>query len=239
MARTATTGGQTTQYPDGLEIKGPMKPGFKEILTPDALAFVAKLSRAFEDRRQERLAMRQEVQSAIDAGTMPDFLPETREIRESAWTVAPLPPDLLDRRVEITGPVERKMMINALNSGADGFMADFEDANAPTWHNMIEGQRNLLDAVERRITYEGSDGRHYELGATPATLLVRPPACPLPGRRPPPGAGPVRPDSSSWARAAGARSEPLRPMNERQWPVADRGVSLACANATRRANSSL
>ena len=113
---------------------------------------------------------------------MLDFLPETREIREADWQVAPAPPDMRQRWVEITGPTDRKMMINALNSGADGFMADFEDANAPTWRNMVTGHINLRDAIEGAITYEGSDGRHYELAAEVATLLVRPRGWHLPER---------------------------------------------------------
>src|SRR5438874_11440117 len=108
---------------------------------------------------------------------MLDCLPDTRESREGDWTVAPVPPDMQQRWVEITGPTDRKLTINALNSGADGFMADFEDANAPTWHNMVDGHINLRDAIEGTITYQGSDGRRYELGENPATLLVRPRGC--------------------------------------------------------------
>src|SRR5213075_2937106 len=124
------------------------------------LQFVAMLHRAFNPRREELLQKRQERKRRLDAGERPGFLEETRGIRESDWTVAPIPGDLLDRRVEITGPVDRKMMINALNSGANVFMADFEDANAPTWANCIEGQVNLLDAVRRTITFE-SGAKQY------------------------------------------------------------------------------
>ena len=159
---------------DGVEITGPVTAAYAEILTPDALTFVAKLSRAFEGRRQELLAKRIERQNEIDAGAMPDFLPETRAIRESDWTIAPEPADLQDRRVEITGPVDRKMIINALNCGAKVFMADFEDANAPTWANNIEGHINLRDAINRTITFDNPDGRVYRLNETIATLLVRP-----------------------------------------------------------------
>jgi malate synthase len=175
MAHTApTTTGNKTQQPEGIEIKAPISDEFAEILTPDALGFVAKLSRTFESRRQELLRRRQEIQAQIDAGRMPDFLPETKEIRESSWTVAPLPADLQDRRVEITGPVERKMMINAFNSGASVFMADFEDSLSPSWENVVQGQINLRDAVNRTITFESPEGKQYRLNNKIATLMVRP-----------------------------------------------------------------
>jgi malate synthase len=145
-----------------------------EILTPQATAFLVKLAGAFENRRQELLAQRQHVQRQIDRGKMPDFLGETATIREAKWQVAPIPHDLQDRRVEITGPVDRKMIINALNSGANVFMADFEDSNSPTWKNNIEGQNNLRDAVRGTISYTSPEGKQYQLGANPATLVVRP-----------------------------------------------------------------
>jgi malate synthase len=145
-----------------------------EILTPDAIAFLSKLAGTFEYRRQELLARRRVVQQEIDAGKMPDFLPETASIRQSEWKVAPIPKDLLDRRVEITGPVDRKMIINALNSTANVFMADFEDSNSPTWKNTIEGQVNLRDAVEGTISYVTPEGKQYVVGPNPATLVVRP-----------------------------------------------------------------
>src|SRR5258706_15116692 len=122
-----------------------------QILTLPAKAFLTKLARTFEERRQELLARRRVRQQEIDTGHKPDFLPETAAIREQEWTVAPIPPDLLDRRVEITGPVDRKMIINALNSGANVFMADFEDSNAPTWQNNLEGQTNLRETVAGAI----------------------------------------------------------------------------------------
>jgi len=159
---------------DGIEITAPVPPEFAEILTPEALAFVAKLHREFDERRRQLLARRAERQKAFDAGAWPDFLPETKHIRESDWTVAPIPHDLQDRRVEITGPVDRKMIINALNSGAKVFMADFEDATSPTWTNIIQGQINLRDAVRRTIRYESPDGRVYTLNEQVATLIVRP-----------------------------------------------------------------
>ncbi|HEY2654207.1 MAG TPA: malate synthase A, partial [Solirubrobacteraceae bacterium] len=146
----------------------------EEVLTSDALAFVEQLHRQFSDRRRQLLAARDERQSELLNGGTLDFLPETKEIREGDWRVAPPREDYLDRRVEITGPTDRKLVINALNSGARGFMADFEDANSPTWANQVEGHLNLIDAVERTITYESSDGRHYELNERTATLLVRP-----------------------------------------------------------------
>jgi len=145
-----------------------------EILTPEASRFLTRLAREFELRRRELLQRRQTRQGKIDAGALPDFLPETAQIRESDWTVAPIPRDLLDRRVEITGPVDRKMIINALNSGASVFMADFEDSNSPTWKNNLEGQANLRDAVDGTIGFLSPEGKRYELNARVATLLVRP-----------------------------------------------------------------
>src|SRR5213596_1699516 len=148
--------------------------GSAEILEPAALQFLGALARRFEPDRQRRLARRRERQHELDAGRLPDFLPETKEIRDRDWTVAPIRPDLTDRRVEITGPVERKMMINALNSGANVFMADFEDANAPTWENNLTGQQNVRDAVTRTIAYTSPEGKRYALEAKTATLVVRP-----------------------------------------------------------------
>ena len=166
----------------GLELRATEDRAFDEILTPDALEFVAALQREFNPRRTELLGARAERRARLAAGEMLAFLPDTREIRERDWTVAPVPADMRQRWVEITGPTDRKMTINALNSGADGFMADFEDANAPTWRNMVEGHINLRDAIDGTITYDGSDGRHYELGENPATLLVRPRGWHLPER---------------------------------------------------------
>ncbi len=165
-----------------LGLYGRLEPGFDEVLTPDALEFVAALQREFGGRRTELLEARARRRERLAAGELLDFLPETREVREGDWRAAPVPADLEQRWVEITGPTERKMTINALNSGADGFMADFEDANAPTWRNMVEGHINLRDAIEGTITYTGSDGRHYELAENPATLLVRPRGWHLPER---------------------------------------------------------
>jgi malate synthase len=160
-------------HPD-VEILAPVSGRSQEILTLQALAFVAKLSRAFEPRRRELLAARTRRQKEFDAGAMPEFLPETRAVRDADWTVAPPPQDLEDRRVEITGPTDRKMVINALNSGANVFMADFEDSNTPSWQNMIDGQLNLRDAVARTITHTTPEGRQYRLNERTATLLVRP-----------------------------------------------------------------
>ncbi|MGB9430994.1 MAG: hypothetical protein WBQ89_02020, partial [Candidatus Acidiferrum sp.] len=159
----------------GVEILAPGNAGQERVLTPDALQFIIDLQRRFNGRRVELLAARAERQKRLDAGEKPDFLKETRNIRESKWTVAPIPADLQDRRVEITGPVDRKMIINALNSGAKVFMADFEDSNTPTWANQIEGQLNLMDAVRRKITYsDPTTGKDYKLNARTAVLLVRP-----------------------------------------------------------------
>jgi malate synthase len=161
--------------PKGVEITGPLRPGYGRILTPEALAFIADLERTFGPERRRLLARRAELQHKLDQGWRPDFLPETRKVRDSDWTVAPIPKDLLDRRVEITGPVDRKMVINALNCGANVYMADFEDASTPTWDNLIEGQMNLIDAVRRSISFDDPASRkHYELNPKIATLLVRP-----------------------------------------------------------------
>ncbi len=149
-------------------------PTHAEILTPEAQTFLEKLAAKFEPRRQQLLARRKLVQQEIDRGKFPDFLPEIAEIRNREWKVAPIPHDLRDRRVEITGPVDRKMIINALNSGASVFMADFEDSNSPTWKNNLDGQVNLRDAVRGTIRYESPEGKQYEVGPNPATLLVRP-----------------------------------------------------------------
>jgi malate synthase len=159
----------------GIDILAPVSEGFARILTPEAVAFLADLQRTFDGRRKRLLAARQERQKRLDAGEKPGFLEETKEIRESAWTVAPLPDDILDRRVEITGPVDRKMIINALNSGAKVFMADFEDSNTPLWNNLLDGQINLFDAIRRTITYaDPASGKQYKLIAKPAVLFVRP-----------------------------------------------------------------
>jgi malate synthase len=165
-----------------IELQGPEDPAFDPILTPDALEFVAALQQEFGDRRQELLHAREQRRARLAAGETFDFLSETESVRTGDWKVAPVPDDLQQRWVEITGPTERKMVINALNSGADGFMADFEDANSPTWRNMVQGHINLRDAIEGTITYQGSDGRHYELHRNPATLLVRPRGWHLPER---------------------------------------------------------
>ncbi len=165
---------RATTFSDGMVITGPMAPGYDEILTPEAVAFVGKLNRAFNGRRRALLERRAERQAAFDADQMPDFLPETAEIRASDWTIAPIPADLRDRRVEITGPVDRKMVINALNSGAKVFMADFEDANTPTWGNLIEGQINLRDAIRRAISFTSPDGKEYRLNKQVAVLFARP-----------------------------------------------------------------
>ena len=161
-------------YGAGIEISGRVTPEFAEILTPEAVGFAARLQRAFGARRAELLAGRAARQMEFDAGKLPDFLPETRAIREQSWTCAPVPADIRDRRVEITGPVDRKMIINALNSGASVFMADFEDANTPKWDNNIQGHINLRDAIRRRIDYVSPEGKAYKLDHKVATLFVRP-----------------------------------------------------------------
>ena len=159
---------------EGIDLRGALRPEWSSILSLEALHFVALLHRTFHGRREELLAVREVRKLRLDAGERPDFLPETSEIREAEWSVAPIPADLLDRRVEITGPVDRKMVINALNSGANVFMADFEDANAPTLSNNVEGQLNLRDAVRRLIGFHAPGGKEYRLNDQTATLVVRP-----------------------------------------------------------------
>ncbi|WP_409342035.1 malate synthase A [Paenibacillus sp. MBLB4367] len=166
--------GQTISQ--GIEMKGEMKDqSYLEILTPEALAFIANLERQFGTRRRELLLKRQERQARIDAGELPDFLKETEAVRAGDWTISPIPADLNDRRVEITGPAgDRKMVINAFNSGAKLYMSDFEDANSPTWSNVVEGQLNLRDAVNGTIRFENPGGKTYTLNENTAILKVRP-----------------------------------------------------------------
>ncbi len=163
-----------TQAVGQIEIKGKVLPGFEDILTPEALEFVRQLHTRFNSTREELLAHRQKRQQDINAGQNPSFLVDTEAVRIGEWQVAPAPADLADRRVEITGPVEAKMMINALNSGANVFMADLEDALSPSWNNVIEGQINLKAAVRRTLTFESPEGKSYKLNQQLATLLVRP-----------------------------------------------------------------
>ena len=163
-----------TAIPADVEITADLRPEFAEILTPEALSFVATLEREFSARRNEALRAREDRQARFDAGEVPDFLSETKQIREGDWMCADIPEDMRDRRVEITGPTDRKMVINALNCGAKMFMADFEDANSPTWRNMVEGQINLRDAIRRNITFRSEEGKDYRLNEKTAVLLVRP-----------------------------------------------------------------
>ena len=157
-----------------LEVTGHINAAYREILTPEALEFLSQLAQRFEPRRLGLLERRVARQAELDSGKLPDFLPETAGVRQGNWTVGPIPKDLQDRRVEITGPVERKMIINALNSGASVFMADFEDSNSPTWENNIEGQINLRDAINGSISFASPEGKQYKLNERTATLLVRP-----------------------------------------------------------------
>jgi malate synthase len=166
---------ETTNLLPGVVVRGAMKPGYEEVLTPEAVAFAVEFERKFGAERRRLLARRAELQERLNAGWKPDFLPETKAIREANWRVAPIPRDIQDRRIEITGPTDRKMVINALNCGANVFMADFEDANTPTWDNLIEGQINLRDAVRQTIAFDDPDtGRHYSLSDKIAVLFVRP-----------------------------------------------------------------
>jgi malate synthase len=160
--------------PAGVTISGAISPAVAEVLPVEALELVASLHRRFNARRLELLARRQERQAELDAGKLPDFLPETAEIRAGDWTIAPFPAQLNDRRTEITGPVERKMVINALNAGAKVFMADFEDSSTPTWENTIQGQINMRDALNRTITFSSPEGKQYALKDDPAVMFVRP-----------------------------------------------------------------
>ena len=167
------------EYPEmdlalDIEILGTINETQEEILTPEALEFASLLHRKYNPKRLELLNHRKFRQTEIDSGTMPHFLPETESIRQGDWKTAPIPDDLLDRRVEITGPVDRKMIINALNSGVKVFMADFEDSNSPTWDNIINGQINLRDAVKGTISFTNPNGKHYQLNDETATLMVRP-----------------------------------------------------------------
>ena len=158
-----------------IQVVGEVFEGFETILTPEALQFIEQLEKRFGSKRRELLMRRYKRQKEIDQGVLPSFLQETESIRnDDNWTIWPLPQDLQDRRVEITGPTDRKMVINALNSGAKMFMADFEDATSPSWQNLIEGQMNLKDAVNRTITFQNPDGREYRLNDQTAVLLVRP-----------------------------------------------------------------
>ena len=167
---TATTATQS----ETVRITGPTIGAQDRVLTPQAVEFLVKLSTLFEQRRRRLLGDRRARQQQIGQGELPDFPAETADIRQAAWKIAATPADLQDRRVEITGPTDRKMIINALNSGANVFMADFEDSNSPTWENILEGQVNLRDAVNGTLTYTSPEGKHYEVGETPAVLFVRP-----------------------------------------------------------------
>src|ERR1022692_2432091 len=157
-----------------IQVAAPITEADRSILTPEAVSFLKDLSRNFEERRQQLLARRRERQQEIDRGVMPQFLPQTAGTGDPDWVAAPTPADLRDRRVEITGPVDRKMIINALNSGASVFMADFEDSNSPTWRNNLDGQFNLRDAIRGTIRFVSPEGKQYQLGSNLATLFVRP-----------------------------------------------------------------
>jgi malate synthase len=174
MASPTNAATLTELQSEGIEIRGQVPASAEGVLTPEAVRFVADLARRFESTRRDLLQRRVVRQQEIVDGRMPDFLPETASVRQSDWKVAPIPEDMQDRRVEITGPVDRKMIINALNCGASVFMADFEDANSPTWQNNLEGQANLRDAVRRQISFTSPEGKQYRLNEKIATLFVRP-----------------------------------------------------------------
>ena len=176
MATSTSTEEEVKRFetPEGMVINRPYKEKFAAILTMEALTLIAELHRKFNSTRYTLLENRKKVQENIDNGIPLGFLPETKDIREGDWTVDPVPADLQDRRVEITGPVDRKMVINALNSGAKMFMADFEDSNSPKWTNNIGGQINMKDAIRKTITFKNKAGKKYELNDEIATLLIRP-----------------------------------------------------------------
>lgn len=199
----------TTSKTDGVKLRGAVKPGFERILTADALAFVAALERKFGARRNELLAARSLRQKRFDAGELPDFLPETKAIREGDWKIAGIPADLMDRRVEITGPVDnRKMVINALNSGAQSYMTDFEDAAAPTWDNMIGGQINLMDYWDGKIGFtDEANGKTYN---SPTSMRC-----------------------STCARAAGTLRKPIWKLMARPCPVRC-SISVSTSSTMRR-----
>jgi malate synthase len=211
----------TPVFGPGIEVSARITPEFAQILTPEAMAFVAKLQRAFGGRRDELLARRAHRQAEFDAGKLPDFLPGTRAVREGDWTCAPYGADIADRRVEITGPVDRKMIVNALNSGAQVFMADFEDANTPRWDNNLQGHINLRDAIRRRIDFVSPEGKSYALKEKLATLFVRPRGWHLPEKhvkidgKPCPAASSTSGCTSSttrrnWSRGAAVRTSTCR-----------------------------
>ncbi len=164
----------------GLEVRSPVPEQYADLLSPDALEFIETLVREFQPQVEDLLDRRAARQLEIDAGTFPDFLPATAAVRRGDWSVAPIPADLQDRRVEITGPTDRKMIINAMNCGANVYMADFEDANSPTWHNLLDGQRNLCDTVNGTIQFANPEGKQYRLNQRTATLMVRPRGLHLP-----------------------------------------------------------
>jgi malate synthase len=175
MSSAAVSQLSTPPLPPGMVIHQPLGPRYEEILTPEALELLAALHRRFEARRSQLLHARASRQARYNAGELPDFLRETADVRNADWRVGTIPADLLDRRVEITGPVDRKMIINALNSGAKVFMGDFEDAHSPTWRNTLEGQINLLDRWHGSLDFDDpASGKRYSLGPKPAVLMVRP-----------------------------------------------------------------
>ena len=226
---------------DRLELKGHHAPAQARVLTPEALQFVARLQEEFGPTRAALLHRRAVRQNEIDQDALPDFLPATAPVRAGPWQVAAAPADLQDRRVEITGPVERKMMINALNSGARVFMADFEDALSPTWDNVVQGQANLQDAVRGTLDYTSPDGRVYQLGERTATLMVRPRGWHLPERHVHFAGAPVAASlfdfglhffhNARWS-AARARTSICRSSS----PISRRGCGTTCS-ASRRMRS--
>ncbi len=232
--------------PAGVLIDAPLRPGYEAILSRAALDFIVELQRKFGARIEQLLAKRQDVQARLDRGEKPDFLPETAKVRAGDWTVAPIPPDLQDRRVEITGPVDRKMVINALNSGASVFMADFEDANSPTWDNLIEGQINLRDAVRRdHHLHRSREGKSYKLNDKTATLFVRPRGWHLPEKHVlVDGAADVgravrfRPVLLPQRQGAARARQRARTSTCRRWrAISRRGCGTTCSSTRRRSSA--
>ena len=224
---------ETTDLPQHLVMRGVLRRGYEKVLTPAAIAFIAELERKFGPERRRLLARRADVQRRLDTGWKPDFLVETEAIRDADWRVAPIPRDIQDRRVEITGPTDRKMVINALNCGANVYMADFEDATTPSWDNLIEGQANLIDAVRRRISLRRSADRPALCAERQDGGAVRPPARLAPSGKTHPGrrradvGGALRFRSVFLPQcrgAGGARHRPLfLPAQDREPP---RGAAL-------------
>jgi hypothetical protein len=231
------------RLPQGVEIRGPQVAGQDQTLSSSALSFVAMLERRFGPRRRSLLKRRKEVQAKLDSGWLPELPGDASEVRRAEWRVAPIPGDLQDRRVEITGPVDRKMVINALNSGASVFMADFEDSCSPTWKNLLEGQQNLTDAIERSIEFVSPEGKEYRLRDETATLMVRPRGWHLEEKHltvdgePVSRASSISASSSSTTRGGSRRAGRARTSTSPRWRATSRRASGPTSSAPPRSTS--